>query len=50
MDRTTETHTPVYEDAEGKISKVSGYTLDSIYFVSFLTCVNVLCAAVGVCA
>lgn len=26
MDRTTETHTSVYEDAEGEISQVSGHT------------------------
>lgn len=40
MDRTNETHPPMHEDAEGKISKVSGYTLDYILLASLhvLTC------------
>lgn len=34
MDRTIETHPPMHEDAEGKISKVSCYTFDYILLPS----------------
>lgn len=43
MDRTTETHTSVYEDAEGEISQVSGHTHTYTWSLSLF------CEAVGVC-
>lgn len=46
MDRTHETHPPMHEDAEGKISKVSGYTLAYMLLASLHV---LMCCGFGHC-